>query len=107
MPKKPSFADLKKPANNWANIKIGYNEYVLPYKEAAQIMEAFTKAFYLEYESNGSYMAKPLTGSCAPRLEVVAETPYLAWRMSYLLGAHVEPDTMDELKVVKNEVPDD
>ena len=50
--KKPTAKDLVKP-NNYMSIKVGYHEFIVPFKEGIQIMEGLQHVEILDSEKVG------------------------------------------------------
>jgi len=72
------------PATRFAVIRIGYDSYVLPVKDAAQVVEALARAENIEHEGYGDERLYYIGGgkSIDLQLELLPEHSYLQGKLA-------------------------
>ena len=101
---------LKEEKETYALFEFGYKRIVLPHTKAVALLNILNGVEMTEGYGD-EFKVMPIQKDFFT-MNIISEQQYLAGKMSYLLGTPVEPETMDELKVIKNDptgedVPDD
>ena len=92
--------DLKKTPDSYLIFELGYRKFVFKYDVGLEVLKLFKHAEYADHQYGEGYIIRALDKTESPEIKVLSEYEYLAGKMSHLLGVNVDPDSMNELKVV-------
>jgi hypothetical protein len=70
----------------YAILNLGYQSYVLPHKEAAQVLSLLSNIEFMDKGNYSNHSIKPISVDTRPGIELLSEKDYVRYKMAHILG---------------------